>query len=285
MRLGLGISIHVTGSVFEFDQPSPRTLYHNGIDTDLSSLYGWYDDAAFTTPASSLPTSIDYCIMASGGSYGSYLAVTGILTCETLDIFTSFALDSSASINAVTVNVHGMYSTFYATGSMGVINAVDEGVLINSVDGNSTVNLNGYASSFGGEALYCYMNGADCYYSGATSQVYVNGTGAYISGIVNGNVESAGHGTVFQGSCYTLYLSGEASRADYGCFTTGTYLMGEWCYAEYGSNCYGNMYLTGANCYLASGANIFGDVYYDSSLADPSLSGAYITGNIYVITP
>ena len=289
-------SLLYSGSLTTYDEPVPRTLYFGAAPSTLDDLENWYVDEGLTSLADSLPTEVDTCHLYING-YGNTNIIYGSLTCAVLHTYGEVYLPdewSGYTITAAEVYVHASPANINGYLSGGVLFGY-AGSTITSTDASTTIAINAsYSSiSMSGLGSTCISVCTDCTLSGdysyfdynAYNNVYASGEGCSINGTVSNEVVLSGSSSWFSGTCTYLTASGYACKADYGCNTTYTTLSGELSYAEYGSSCHSTLYLTGVNSYLASGANVFGDVYYDPNVtADPSGSGAYITGTIYTIS-
>jgi len=84
----------------------PRTLHFNAaVDTDWQTLGNWWDDAAHTIPATSLPTSVDSVVATAGilSNSGSVPAVAGF-TITNLYMGIEITVIGNATFNGTAVN-------------------------------------------------------------------------------------------------------------------------------------------------------------------------------------
>jgi hypothetical protein len=271
-----------------------RYLYHREVSYELDELSDWFMDPEFTIPASSLPTAIDICYLNYFGyPYGTLI---GNLTCLGLATYGEvyFSEDpAECTIDTPEVNVYiELYGTSAVIAGGSFPNTtyltceVDNATIaitapnadiVTTGTGTmcyticSTCQFDGEASSFGGEAAYIYAQGPDCEIGGLVSTaIYLNGSGCY---------------TVGQNSGVT-YASGASSGTGYGSSAASVRLEGATSLMDASSFCSGDVYMTGSGSFLTSGAIITGDVYYDPLLvADPTISGATIGGNVYNYIP
>ena len=176
------------------------TLYFNGaVDSDWATLGNWWEDDAFTVPATSLPTSGDSVIASAdiwGNSSGS---------APTLVDFTM-----NAGVLGIPITVTG--------------NAIFNGnAIVNfcTITGNATFNdySYNYSGTVSGDATCNDYSLNDCYVSGdATFNDYSCNGGWF------GNGRVFGHATFNDSSINNPY--GYGGRCDTATFNGGSYNKG-----------------------------------------------------------
>jgi len=279
-----------SGTLYVFDAPVPRSLYHSAAGSQLDNLSYWYEDQAFTIPATALPTTIDTCYLAPAG-YGS-TDLTGALTCSTLYTYgTVYFYTGGAPITAIDIYVNSTVdnNAAYLVGGdfpeTATITSSNYGAFIGINAPYATVTLNGEDSTYASACNSCILAGTACSFTGVANLVTATGESASVSGMVYGNVYLYGIYSNFAGSCESVYISSENSYMNYGGAANFVFLEGINTYMSYGTSCNIDLYMTGANSSIGYGVSIYGNVYYDpSTTTDPTDSGAYIVGSVIQIS-